>query len=533
MRHGILLAILLSCAGNVVVGGQRELAAASGGSFRRGDVNGDEAADISDAVWVFGYLFLGGATPACLDAADINDDGAVDLSDGVFLLNHLFQGGPAPPSPSPRDACPGRDPTPDGLVCSGGEPGAASPPSADAYPVVANAPGVRQRSRTRLPVKPGTATYQVLEGTSFAVLVEATSSRISRVAFALSDPTDPLRGNPATLTVTCDGPLGDPGDGGAAAGENLAPWLFRDLDGWEDPIYLIEHAALSIAGGGPLAPAPGLYRFAAQVTDEACATSAPATFALEVLPSRAPELFAWLERGMAPAGVPEPHHPGTGNARAGRGDGFLLVVEGFPNGAAGSASPAPDPATFRAAASPAFGPGADVTGLFERDPSAPARFFARLEPGAVLPGEGNTTFTFEIGTGAPGELRSVPFTLEREVSYASQVQAVWDAECSGCHERPQPEKGLELVAPGVPPGRLWRNIVNVYAAEPAISSIAPYLVRPYFPEQSYLLHKLLGTHRDPGVAGTGERMPLNATTYLPEGTLHWIRSWIAQGAGSD
>jgi hypothetical protein len=84
------------------------------GVFVRGRVNGDATIDLSDAVSILGYLFLGGVAPLCLDAADVNDSGILDLSDAVHLLNHLFSGGPAPPSPYPEA---GQDSTPDGLDC--------------------------------------------------------------------------------------------------------------------------------------------------------------------------------------------------------------------------------------------------------------------------------------------------------------------------------------------------------------------------------------------------------------------------------
>jgi hypothetical protein len=81
-------------------------------TFIRGDANSDGVADISDAVAILGYLFLGTAAPPCLDAADSNDSGDVDLSDASSLLNHLFLGAPPPPAPYPW---PGTDPTPDAL----------------------------------------------------------------------------------------------------------------------------------------------------------------------------------------------------------------------------------------------------------------------------------------------------------------------------------------------------------------------------------------------------------------------------------
>ncbi|HLU47243.1 MAG TPA: carboxypeptidase-like regulatory domain-containing protein, partial [Planctomycetota bacterium] len=81
---------------------------ASSGMFRRGFVNPDLKADISDSVWLLNWLFKGGEEPECLLAADVNDDDRNDISDPIYLLGWLFGGGPRPPPPV--DAC-GTDPT--------------------------------------------------------------------------------------------------------------------------------------------------------------------------------------------------------------------------------------------------------------------------------------------------------------------------------------------------------------------------------------------------------------------------------------
>ena len=65
-----------------------------GGSQRPGDFNQDSNIDLSDAISVFGYLFLGRAEPDCPGGLDFNGDSALDLSDGIGVLNWLFQGGP-------------------------------------------------------------------------------------------------------------------------------------------------------------------------------------------------------------------------------------------------------------------------------------------------------------------------------------------------------------------------------------------------------------------------------------------------------
>jgi hypothetical protein len=78
--------------------------------FHRGDADADGDLNITDGIFVLGYLFLGGPAPPCLDAADSNDDEALDIADGIHILYFLFLGGPAPPPPGP----PGSDCGPDG-----------------------------------------------------------------------------------------------------------------------------------------------------------------------------------------------------------------------------------------------------------------------------------------------------------------------------------------------------------------------------------------------------------------------------------
>jgi hypothetical protein len=84
-------------------------------AFDRRDPNQDGDGDLSDALYVMGFLFLG--TPKeipCPKSADTNDDGALDLSDPVYQLTHLFLGGPPPHAPF--RAC-GFDLTADSLEC--------------------------------------------------------------------------------------------------------------------------------------------------------------------------------------------------------------------------------------------------------------------------------------------------------------------------------------------------------------------------------------------------------------------------------
>ena len=82
--------------------------------FIRGDTNGDTSVNLSDAVGILVYLFLGEETPPCLDSADADDDSNVNLTDATYILNYLFLGGPSLPEPYPLL---GVDPTEDNLSC--------------------------------------------------------------------------------------------------------------------------------------------------------------------------------------------------------------------------------------------------------------------------------------------------------------------------------------------------------------------------------------------------------------------------------
>jgi ferredoxin len=68
--------------------------------FVRGDVNGDLASDISDGIGILSHLFLGKSLD-CREPADADGSGAEEVTDAIFLFNFLFNGGLAPPAPYP------------------------------------------------------------------------------------------------------------------------------------------------------------------------------------------------------------------------------------------------------------------------------------------------------------------------------------------------------------------------------------------------------------------------------------------------
>jgi hypothetical protein len=79
--------------------------------FRRGDHDGSGLADITDALNLLGFLFLGTTPPICEDASDFDNSGALDITDALNLLGHLFLGQPsALPSPGTGPSC-GVDPS--------------------------------------------------------------------------------------------------------------------------------------------------------------------------------------------------------------------------------------------------------------------------------------------------------------------------------------------------------------------------------------------------------------------------------------
>jgi hypothetical protein len=78
-----------------------------------GDANGDATVNVSDAVYIINYVFVGGGAPSPLACGDANSDGTVNVSDAVYIINYVFVGGGAPGDCNPGsvnwedgDCCP-------------------------------------------------------------------------------------------------------------------------------------------------------------------------------------------------------------------------------------------------------------------------------------------------------------------------------------------------------------------------------------------------------------------------------------------
>ena len=99
-----------------------------------------------------------------------------------------------------------------------------------------------------------------------------------------------------------------------------------------------------------------------------------------------------------------------------------------------------------------------------------------------------------------------------EAPTAADVQAIVNSACAGCHV-------------GGSSGGL--NMDDVVASTVNVASSAGMkYVTPGDQDQSYLWHKINGTHT--GVGGTGSKMPLSGTLSADDTTT--IGDWIAAGA---
>jgi hypothetical protein len=61
-----------------------------------GDPNCDGYVNVSDAVRIINYIFIGGPAPSPMEAGDANCDSTCNVSDAVWIINYVFIGGNEP-----------------------------------------------------------------------------------------------------------------------------------------------------------------------------------------------------------------------------------------------------------------------------------------------------------------------------------------------------------------------------------------------------------------------------------------------------
>ena len=72
--------------------------------FVRGDANSDRTVDIADGVFILNWLFVSEEQPLCREALDVDGDAATNITDALAVLGFLFLGGSPPEAPFPSCA---------------------------------------------------------------------------------------------------------------------------------------------------------------------------------------------------------------------------------------------------------------------------------------------------------------------------------------------------------------------------------------------------------------------------------------------
>ncbi|UCV17833.1 hypothetical protein [Ferribacterium limneticum] len=106
-----------------------------------------------------------------------------------------------------------------------------------------------------------------------------------------------------------------------------------------------------------------------------------------------------------------------------------------------------------------------------------------------------------------------------KLNFHKDIQPIFDANCVVCHQTGGTQGGLNLED-----GESYGATVMRNSEESKLLRIAPGR-----PKESYLIHKLEGSHIEAG--GTGEQMP--TTGPLDKGSIQILRRWIQEGARKD
>ena len=143
----------------------------------------------------------------------------------------------------------------------------------------------------------------------------------------------------------------------------------------------------------------------------------------------------------------------------------------------------------------------------------------------ILAGQkgGQVTITAKSGDQSATLVLNVTGPKAPEISYARDIQPIYTRTCAlpDCHGQPEETAGGDLL---LEPENSYANTVGVKAVQ--VRSRTVLRIEPGQPDNSYLIAKIRGTHRQLG--GTGARMPQDGT--LPEGDLEKIVKWVQAGS---
>jgi hypothetical protein len=144
---------------------------------------------------------------------------------------------------------------------------------------------------------------------------------------------------------------------------------------------------------------------------------------------------------------------------------------------------------------------------------------------------GTATITATAGPfSGEAQLSVIPFAA---ATFSEAVEPIFTATCASvrCHSGPSRQRGLDLSA-----GNAYANMVAVASTDvPGLNQITPN-----DPLQSYIIHKLRGTHLS--VGGVGEQMPrgeagtnddIPTLAVVSNDEIAAIVAWILSGAANN
>ncbi|MDC0715590.1 hypothetical protein [Nannocystis bainbridge] len=157
---------------------------------------------------------------------------------------------------------------------------------------------------------------------------------------------------------------------------------------------------------------------------------------------------------------------------------------------------------------PSGGPGSDTMPATDTDPTGTSTD----APTTTDATTGDLPTGGETGPTEPG-------TTGEGLSHAADIQPIWDANCvTDCHTPGGAASGWFVLS-----GDPYDTLISQASFE--INDMQ--LIVPGVPEQSYLWHKINGTHL--AIGGNGNMMPPPPAPALSQAAIDTIGQWILEG----